>query len=195
MVWGTTSKISPIFLYDNPELLKNLMSSASSFSNLLTHFLVLLFFSASDILFFVSSECLNPVCAIKKYNSNANGGHGYNRTGGGGGITGYRFTSEDKIKIAKAAKESAYNIWGYNRRAQLCLFPTHTGFKHSDETKNKISEALKNNKTRKWVSKLEKEDAEDIKFLRSSGLSYKKIGEIFDVVPQTIFYFCKRNMI
>lgn len=130
---------------------------------------------------------------IKKYNSLANGGYGYNRTNGGGGILGFTFTEEQKKKISDGVRKSNFESGRKKHFLQLSLFPKLTGYKHTEESKKKISDSGKKRTRDQIFKKLLDGDFIDISWFKTKGLSYKKIGKIYDVKASTVFYYCKRN--
>lgn len=95
-------------------------------------------------------------------------GEGYNMTRGGRGSLGYRQTEEAKAKLSVIA----------------------TGRRHTEEFKQARREQLL--KKSPAIVKLAPSLWSEIKRLRDSGQSFAKIGAVYAVRPETVFYFCKR---
>jgi group I intron endonuclease len=128
---------------------------------------------------------------INKYNSFASTKSGYNRTAGGLGVSEYEFTKDQKFKIAvsvKTDKSKKFHI-----KKQLSLFHQNLGKVISDETKEKIKENMKKRPLGVVPSKLHFTEYPIIKVLRNIGYSYKRIGNLYNVRAETVYYFCKRR--
>jgi len=128
---------------------------------------------------------------ITRCNTFCDGGHGYNRTFGGGGTSGLIVTAESRQKMSMAQRTRHILVFGL--RKQLHLFSPCFGRKHSDEAKKRMSIAQRAKPLGSVPAKLPLAEWPKIKAMRASGYSYKKIGALYSVRPETVFYYCKRR--
>lgn len=128
---------------------------------------------------------------IKKHNTFCETGHGYNRTAGGGGTSGIIHTDVQRENIRRGIVSTLIKKYGFKR--QIRLFHNRTGIPHTEETKKKISETHKALPLGITPAKLHFKEWPRIKSLRDAGVSFAKIGRMYNVRPETVFYFCKRR--
>lgn len=78
---------------------------------------------------------------IRRLNSLADGGHGYNRTLGGGGTAGFHPSEETRARQSKV-RRIRNAARGLGKRRQQTLFNRRIGTKHSPEHVEKIRQSL-----------------------------------------------------
>jgi group I intron endonuclease len=118
---------------------------------------------------------------IKKYNTYK--GVGYNCTPGGESLSG-----KDNPMYGVSLSGKLNGMYGRKRsqRVKDKLKKFHTGLKHKEETKNKISEATKGSNNPR--AKIKLKDVYDIfKLYFEENKSGYKIGEIYNVSNNTIY--------
>lgn len=121
----------------------------------------------------------------------ASGRKGYNRTDGGGGTVGMIVSDETRAIISRKTRDRYFKEYGLKR--QVSLFHNRTGVPVSDETRRKMSVSSKLTPLGAVPAKLHHSLWPMIQSLREFGFSYRRIGEIYEVRPETVFYFCKRR--
>jgi len=127
------------------------------------------------------------VAWIAKLNSLADGGHGYNRTFGGGGTAGFRQSDETKAKQSTLGK--ARNWVKFPKNRQLPMFKGRINYRHSDEVKTKIGEAGKGCRRN---LKIQDEWVPHIVSMHRQGKTQNEIGLSYGVNRATISYVLKR---
>lgn len=118
-------------------------------------------------------------------------GRGYNRTLGGGGVVGMEVKQSTRVKQSKASSERWFKKYGYQK--QKSLFHNRTAVPVTDETRRKMSESSKLTPLGTVPAKLHHSLWPMIRSLREFGFSYRRLGEIYEVRPETVFYFCRRR--
>lgn len=121
----------------------------------------------------------------------SSGRKGYNRTDGGGGTTGMKVSDETRAIISRKTRDRYFKEYGLKR--QSSLFHNRTGVPVSDETRQKMSASSKLTPLGVVPAKLHHSLWPMIRSLREFGFSYRRLGEIYEVRPETVFYFCKRR--
>lgn len=116
---------------------------------------------------------------------------GYNRTEGGSGTVGMEVSAKTRALLSRKSKDRVFKKYGLKR--QVSLFHNRTGVPVSDETRRKMSKSHKSTPLGTVPSKLHHSLWPMIRSLREFGFSYKRLGEIYEVRPETVFYFCKRR--
>jgi len=120
---------------------------------------------------------------------------GMNLTKGGGGAAGVSPSEETRKKISKSntGKKASEETKRKKSEAELGSKNHFYGKHHSKETKKKLSELNKGRLGKRGesctTSKLKEKDIIEIRKLYSngeSGLTYKDIAKIYNVIPQTI---------
>lgn len=128
---------------------------------------------------------------IKYLDCKTCGRGGYNRTDGGGGTSGMKVSDETREKLSRRVRDRWFKKYGLKK--QKSLFHNRTGVPVSDTTRRKMSESSKLTPLGTIPAKLHHDLWPMIRSLREFGFSYRRIGEIYEVRPETVFYFCKRR--
>lgn len=116
---------------------------------------------------------------------------GYNRTDGGGGTVGMEVSESTRRLLSRKTKDRVFKKYGLKK--QVSLFHNRMGVPVTDETRQKMSASSKLTPLGTVPSKLHHSLWPMIRSLREFGFSYRRLGEIYEVRPETVFYFCKRR--
>lgn len=116
---------------------------------------------------------------------------GYNLTRGGAGSAGMRLTVEQRANVSRGVHAAKIRMFGLKR--QKSMFHNRTGTIQSADTRRKISQSLRNRPIESFAHKIPRDAVADIQSRRQRGESFRQIGGVYGVRPETVFYFCKRH--
>lgn len=144
----------------------------------------------------VVQECATPQelqaaeCEwIRTLNSLADGGHGYNRTTGGGGTAGWRASLETRAKLSRVRRHRNAAL-GLGMRRQGQMFNPKFGTRHRPESIETIRESMRGKRNN---VKLSEADLQTIAYRIQCGESQTAIAPDFGVNRATISYAMKRQ--
>lgn len=125
---------------------------------------------------------------IRHLNTLADGGHGYNRTAGGGGTVGFKFSEQSRKQMSEkhvGRNTVPMNRWG----KQLRLFHHEIGKKHSVEHIEKMRASLRGTHN---ARRLHPEFAPAILAMREAGQTHDQIAAVYGVSRPAISLYLKR---